>query len=125
MSILSRFGARQLPTFRGLQQQIVKIARYEFLTQLFRQFRLAYRNLIAVALCVLLRISRCFNGPTGMSRRPIGHIYFNLLELSSSYRTYREFQAVLLSKEEAALRLDGLRNISNFRGENAPFAHDH
>lgn len=32
-SILGRFGSRQLPTFRGLHQQLLQAARFEFLTK--------------------------------------------------------------------------------------------
>ena len=33
MSILSRFGSRQLPTARGLRQQMIQVARFEFLVK--------------------------------------------------------------------------------------------
>jgi hypothetical protein len=33
MSILSRFGSRQLPSARGLRQQIIQVARFEFLVK--------------------------------------------------------------------------------------------
>lgn len=32
-SILGRFGSRRLPTFRGLQQEMLEVARFEFLTK--------------------------------------------------------------------------------------------